>query len=72
MEVWALEAFGASNILREILTIKSDDVIGRAKTYESIVKGDPIPEPGIPESFKVLLNEMKGLGLKNKNGLNHE
>ena len=66
MEVWALEAFGASNILREILTIKSDDVIGRAKTYESIVKGDPIPEPGIPESFKVLLNEMKGLGLKIK------
>ncbi|MBH76135.1 MAG: DNA-directed RNA polymerase subunit beta [Flavobacteriales bacterium] len=66
MEVWALEAFGASNILREILTIKSDDVIGRAKTYESIVKGDPIPEPGIPESFKVLLNEMKGLGLKLK------
>ena len=66
MEVWALEAFGASNILREILTIKSDDVIGRAKTYESIVKGDPIPQPGIPESFKVLLNEMKGLGLKIK------
>ena len=66
MEVWALEAFGASNILREILTIKSDDVIGRAKTYEAIVKGDPLPEPGLPESFKVLLNEMKGLGLKLK------
>jgi len=66
MEVWALEAFGASNILREILTIKSDDVIGRAKTYEAIVKGDPLPDPGLPESFKVLLNEMKGLGLKLK------
>ena len=66
MEVWALEAFGASNILREILTIKSDDVIGRARTYEAIVKGDPLPEPGLPESFKVLLNEMKGLGLKLK------
>ena len=66
MEVWALEAFGASNILREILTIKSDDVIGRARTYEAVVKGDPLPEPGLPESFKVLLNEMKGLGLKLK------
>ena len=63
MEVWALEAFGASNILREILTVKSDDVIGRAKTYESIVKGDPLPTPGIPESFNVLLHELKGLGL---------
>ncbi len=63
MEVWALEAFGASNILREILTVKSDDVIGRAKTYESIVKGDALPEPGIPESFNVLLHELKGLGL---------
>ena len=63
MEVWALEAFGASNILREILTVKSDDVIGRAKTYESIVKGDSLPEPGIPESFNVLLHELKGLGL---------
>ena len=52
--------------MREILTIKSDDVIGRAKTYEAIVKGDPLPEPGLPESFKVLLNEMKGLGLKLK------
>lgn len=64
MEVWALEAFGASNILREILTVKSDDVIGRAKTYETIVKGDPMPEPGIPESFNVLLHELNGLGLK--------
>ncbi|HLV23940.1 MAG TPA: DNA-directed RNA polymerase subunit beta [Moheibacter sp.] len=63
MEVWALEAFGASNILREILTVKSDDVIGRAKTYESIVKGEPMPEPGIPESFNVLLHELQGLGL---------
>jgi DNA-directed RNA polymerase subunit beta len=53
MEVWALEAFGASNILREILTVKSDDVIGRAKTYETIVKGERMPEPGIPESFNV-------------------
>ena len=63
MEVWALEAFGAANILREILTVKSDDVIGRAKAYESIVKGEPMPEPGIPESFNVLLHEMRGLGL---------
>ena len=63
MEVWALEAFGASNILREMLTVKSDDVIGRAKTYEAIVKGDKLPEPGIPESFNVLLHELKGLGL---------
>lgn len=63
MEVWALEAYGASNILREILTVKSDDVIGRAKTYEAIVKGDPMPEPGIPESFNVLLHELQGLGL---------
>jgi len=64
MEVWALEAFGASNILREILTVKSDDVVGRAKTYEAIVKGDRMPEPGIPESFNVLLHELQGLGLK--------
>jgi len=63
MEVWALEAYGASNILREILTIKSDDVIGRAKAYESIVKGENFGEPGIPESFNVLLNELAGLGL---------
>ncbi|RZL18863.1 MAG: DNA-directed RNA polymerase subunit beta, partial [Pedobacter sp.] len=63
MEVWALEAFGASNILQEMLTIKSDDIIGRAKTYEAIVKGDNLPEPGIPESFNVLLNELKGLAL---------
>ncbi|MGM0634459.1 MAG: DNA-directed RNA polymerase subunit beta [Bacteroidota bacterium] len=63
MEVWALEAYGASSTLREILTVKSDDVIGRAKTYEAIVKGEPMPEPGIPESFNVLLHELKGLGL---------
>ena len=63
MEVWALESFGASNILREILTVKSDDVVGRRKTYEAIVKGDTLPEPEIPESFNVLLNELKGLGL---------
>ncbi len=63
MEVWALEAFGAANILQEILTVKSDDVMGRAKAYESIVKGDNIPEPGIPESFNVLLHELRGLCL---------
>ncbi len=63
MEVWALEAFGASHILQEILTIKSDDVIGRAKAYESIVKGDPLPQAGIPESLNVLLHELRGLGL---------
>ena len=63
MEVWALEAFGASNILQEILTVKSDDVIGRAKTYESIVKGDNMPTPGVPESFNVLVHELRGLGL---------
>ncbi len=63
MEVWALEAFGAANILQEILTIKSDDVIGRAKAYESIVKGEPMPNPGIPESLNVLLHELRGLGL---------
>ena len=63
MEVWALEAFGASHILQEILTVKSDDVIGRAKAYETIVKGDPLPMPGIPESLNVLLHEMRGLGL---------
>jgi DNA-directed RNA polymerase subunit beta len=64
MEVWALEAFGAANILQEILTVKSDDVIGRAKTYEAIVKGDNLPVPGIPESFNVLLHELRGLCLK--------
>ncbi|MBP5995432.1 MAG: DNA-directed RNA polymerase subunit beta [Crocinitomicaceae bacterium] len=63
MEVWALEAFGAANILQEILTVKSDDVMGRAKAYEAIVKGDNIPEPGIPESFNVLLHELRGLCL---------
>ena len=63
MEVWALEAYGASNILQELLTIKSDDIIGRAKTYESIVKGDNIPRAGIPESFNVLVHELRGLGL---------
>jgi len=64
MEVWALEGYGASNILQEMLTLKSDDVIGRAKAYESIVKGNPLPKAGIPESFNVLLHELNGLGLK--------
>ena len=63
MEVWALEAFGAAHILQEILTIKSDDVVGRSKAYEAIVKGDPMPQPGIPESLNVLLHELRGLGL---------
>ncbi len=63
MEVWALEAYGASNILREILTVKSDDVKGRSKTYEAIVKGEKMPEPGLPESFNVLIHELKGLAL---------
>jgi DNA-directed RNA polymerase subunit beta len=64
MEVWAIEAFGAANILQELLTVKSDDVIGRAKAYESIVKGENMPMPGVPESFNVLLHELRGLGLK--------
>ena len=72
MEVWALEAFGASNVLQEILTVKSDDVNGRAKAYEAIVKGDNMPIPSIPESFNVLIHELRGLGLeitfKDKNG----
>ena len=63
MEVWALEAYGASHTLQEILTVKSDDVIGRVKTYESIVKGENIPEPGTPESFKVLVKELQSLAL---------
>ena len=63
MEVWALEAYGAAYTLQEILTVKSDDVVGRVKTYEAIVKGENIPEPGIPESFKVLLKELQSLGL---------
>ena len=63
MEVWALEAYGASSTLQEILTVKSDDVVGRAKTYEAIVKGETLPEPGLPESFNVLMHELKGLGL---------
>ncbi len=66
MEVWALEAFGAANILQEILTVKSDDVVGRAKAYEAIVKGEPMPQPGIPESLNVLLHELRGLGLSVK------
>jgi DNA-directed RNA polymerase subunit beta len=66
MEVWALEAYGASNILQELLTLKSDDITGRAKTYEAIVKGDNVPKPGIPESFNVLVNELRGLGLELK------
>src|SRR5213078_3641237 len=64
MEVWALEAYGAAYTLQEILTIKSDDVLGRVKTYEAIVKGDTILEPGVPESFKILVNELQSLGLK--------
>jgi len=63
MEVWALEAYGAAYTLQEILTIKSDDVVGRVKTYESIVKGENVPEPGVPESFKVLVKELQSLGL---------
>jgi DNA-directed RNA polymerase subunit beta len=63
MEVWALEAYGAAYTLQEILTVKSDDVIGRVKTYEAIIKGDNIPDPGVPESFKVLLKELQSLGL---------
>jgi DNA-directed RNA polymerase subunit beta len=63
MEVWALEAYGASNILQELLTIKSDDIIGRAKTYEALVKGENVPRAGVPESFNVLLHELRGLGL---------
>jgi DNA-directed RNA polymerase subunit beta len=63
MEVWALEAYGAANILQELLTIKSDDIIGRAKTYEAIVKGENVPRAGIPESFNVLVHELRGLGL---------
>jgi DNA-directed RNA polymerase subunit beta len=64
MEVWALEAFGASHILREILTVKSDDIVGRAKAYEAIVKGDTMVEPGLPESFNVLVHELRGLGIE--------
>ena len=63
MEVWALEAFGASHVLQEILTVKSDDVVGRSKTYEAIVKGEAMPQPGIPESLNVLLHELRGLCL---------
>lgn len=63
MEVWALEAYGASNILQELLTIKSDDIVGRAKAYETIVKGENLPKPGVPESFNVLIHELRGLGL---------
>lgn len=66
MEVWAIEAFGASHVLQEILTVKSDDVMGRSKAYEAIVKGDPMPTPGIPESLNVLLHELRGLGLSIK------
>ena len=63
MEVWALEAYGAAYTLQEILTVKSDDVVGRVKTYEAIVKGENVPEPGVPESFKVLIKELQSLGL---------
>jgi len=64
MEVWALEAYGAANVLQEMLTVKSDDVNGRSKVYEAIVKGQNLPEPGIPESFNVLVKELQALGLK--------
>jgi DNA-directed RNA polymerase subunit beta len=64
MEVWALEAFGASHVLQEILTVKSDDVVGRAKAYEAIVKGENLPKPNIPESFNVLVHELRGLALE--------
>ena len=64
MEVWALEAFGASHVLQEILTIKSDDIMGRAKAYEAIVKGENMQKPGIPESFNVLIHELRGLALE--------
>ena len=63
MEVWALEAYGAAHILQELLTVKSDDVVGRVQTYEAIVKGEEIQEPGVPESFKVLVKELQSLGL---------
>ena len=66
MEVWALEAYGAAYTLQEILTIKSDDVVGRVKTYEAIIKGENIPESGIPESFKVLLKELQALVLEDR------
>ncbi|USS93940.1 DNA-directed RNA polymerase subunit beta [Fructilactobacillus ixorae] len=73
MEVWALEAYGAAHTLQEILTYKSDDVVGRVKTYEAIVKGDPIPKPGVPESFRVLVKELQALGLDMKVlGANHQ
>ena len=71
MEVWALEAYGAAYALQEILTVKSDDVIGRLKTYEAIVKGESVPEPGIPESFRVLIKELQSLGL-DMNLYNHK
>ena len=66
MEVWALEAFGAASILQEILTVKSDDVMGRARAYEAIVKGEPMPQAGIPEALNVILHELSGLGLSVK------
>ena len=66
MEVWAIEAFGAANVLQEILTVKSDDVVGRSKAYEAIVKGDVMPVPNLPESFNVLVNELRGLSLNVK------
>jgi DNA-directed RNA polymerase subunit beta len=72
MEVWALEAYGASHILQEILTVKSDDVNGRSRVYEAIVKGQNLPEPGIPESFNVLVKELQALGIYVKMGSNHD
>jgi DNA-directed RNA polymerase subunit beta len=72
MEVWALEAYGASHTLQEILTVKSDDVNGRSRVYEAIVKGQNLPEPGIPESFNVLVKELQALGIHVKMGANNE
>jgi DNA-directed RNA polymerase subunit beta len=66
MEVWALQGYGAAHVLQEILTVKSDDVVGRAKVYEAIVKGDNLPDSNIPESFNVLIRELQGLGLEMK------
>ena len=71
MEVWALEAYGAAYTLQEMLTIKSDDVVGRVKTYEAIVKGENIPEPGVPEGFKVLIKELQSLGSVSYTHLKH-
>jgi len=72
MEVWALEAYGASHVLQEMLTVKSDDVNGRSRVYEAIVKGQNLPDPGVPESFNVLVKELQALGLKVTLGANED